>query len=419
MSRSSFLRMIVLALAVGLAACGPVVMISPPVTPVSSLPAATLIPSPTRTPTGGLIPTPAGTPWPLSTQTPAPTPVPVSEYTAGVWECWDRGQSVLCSLDHNLSLKQMAFVSDTEAWTVGAGGYIARWDGYTWTRVESPTDKDLNDVAFLAADDGWAVGEGGVILHWDGNIWSVVKEDRPPNQFISAPNWSAVAFSGSDYGWVVGYESSEGGSAGYMMHWNGKMWEKPSEEMFPYLSYYTSPPFILDVLVFSSQDAWAVGEARRNGGLTLHWDGTVWKEVSNPTHSARSGMIWLLSISGLSGDDIWIGGWYEGDPLKKRDGVVLHWDGTEWTEMRIGETGWVSAILMLSDDDGWVGGDELFHWNGQNWEKAINPAADRVVDIESSPDGEVWALTQRGGFLHLRGQSNKSPIRHSVRRCLA
>ena len=59
-----------------------------------------------------------------------------------------------------------------------------------------------------------------------------------------APNWSAVAFSCSDYGWVVGYESSEeGGSAGYMMHWNGTMWEEPTEEMFPYLSYYTSPPF--------------------------------------------------------------------------------------------------------------------------------------------------------------------------------
>lgn len=78
----------------------------------------------------------------------------------------------------------MAFVSDTEAWAVGAGGYIARWDGHTWTRVESPTDKDLNDVVFLAPDDGWAVGEGRIILHWDGRAWSVVREEQPLNQYI-------------------------------------------------------------------------------------------------------------------------------------------------------------------------------------------------------------------------------------------
>lgn len=399
MRRSSFLRMVVLVLVVGLVACGPEVATSPLVTPVSPLPTATPRPWPTWTPTVEPSPTPTAMPWPTPTQTPTPTPVP--EYTGGVWECWDGGQSVPCAYDVSLALKQMAFVSDTEAWAVGADGYIARWDGYTWTRVASPTDEDLNDVAFLAPDDGWAVGAGGLILHWDGNAWSVLGEYRPPlpgsGSFLI---WNAVGFSSLDDGWVVGYESSEGGSAGRIMHWNGEIWKEPSEEAFPYFPYYTSPPFIFDVLVFSPQDAWAVGESR-SGSLTLHWDGIVWQEVLNPTHSVRFGRHWLLSLNGLSRDNIWIGGWYEGNPLKRQDGVILHWDGTGWTEMRLGEAGWVNAILMVSDDDGWIGGDELFHWNGQDWEKATKPAADRVVDIESSPNGEVWALTQHGAFLHL------------------
>lgn len=405
MSKLQFLRMVALVLIVGLVACTPNLATSPLSTPVSPLPTFTPLPSPTWTPSVEPSPTPTATVWPTPTETPVLTSVPL--YTGGVWECWDRGQSVPCSYDTSLSLKQMASISDTEAWAVGANGYIARWDGYAWTRVESPTDKDLNDVTFLAPDDGWVVGEGGLILHWDGNTWAVVREYQPP--LLGSGNfliWNAVGFSSPDDGWVVGFESSEGGSAGHIMHWNGEIWEEPSEEAFPYFPYYSSPPFILDVLTFSPQDAWAVGEARSSGGLTFHWNGILWQEILNPTHSVRVGTHWLLSISGLSRDNIWIGGWYEGDPLKRLDGIVLHWDGIAWNETRLGEAGWVNAILMISDDDGWVGGDELFHWNGRSWEKAINPILDRVVDIKSSQNGEIWALTQHGAFLHLVAQGD-------------
>jgi len=69
--------------------------------------------------------------------------------------------------------------------------------------------------------------------------------------------------------------------------------------------------------------------------------------------------------------------------------------------MQLPGTAWLNAILMLSDDDGWVGSDELFHWDGRGWEKATIPVVSRIVDIESSPSGEIWALTQEGAFLHL------------------
>lgn len=297
----------------------------------------------------------------------------------------------------------MTFASNAEAWAVGANGYIAFWDGYTWHQVESPTDKDLNDVFFLSSDNGWVVGEGGLILHWDGNAWAVVRDYQSPlpgsGTFLE---WNAVGFSSPNDGWVVGHESSEGGGTGRILHWNSTVWEELSETAFPYLPHYTSPPFIFDVLAFSPQDAWAVGEARR-GGLTLHWNGVLWQEIANPTQSVAFGRYWLLSISALSKDNIWISGWYEGAAIK-RDGVVLHWDGVEWTEMRLDEAGWINTILMISQDNGWVGGDELFHWNGQGWEKATSPAVDRIVDIESSPGGEIWALTHHGALLHLAVQ---------------
>jgi|GEM_PF-1371828 len=399
MSKSSLLMIVVLVVMAALAACNPHSLTTSPVlTPNSPLPSSTPLPSPTWTPTVEPSPTPTETPLPTPTQTLTPTPVP--SYTEGIWECWDRGQSVPCPYDASLSLKQMTFVSDTEAWAVGGNGYIARWDGYTWTRVESPTDKDLNDVTFLSPDNGWAVGEGGLILHWDGNMWSVVRDYHPPlpgsGHYLI---WTTIAFSGPDDGWVVGYESSEGGNVGYVMHWNGVVWEEPPAVPSPY-DYYTSPPFLFDVVAFSPQDAWAVGEAFR-GGLTLHWNGVLWQTVSNPFASLDVGRCWLYSITSLSSDDIWIAGWYEG--AWSRDGVVIHWNGVEWTETQLLEAGWIDTILMVSQDDGWVGGDELFHWNGHGWEKAIRPTLNRnrVVDIERSPDGEIWALTEFETFLHL------------------
>jgi len=399
MSKNHLLLSVALVLMVSLAACSVSSLSTSPLSrPDSPLPSSTPLPSPTWTPTAELRPTFTETPVPTPTETPMPTPVPL--YTGGVWECWDRGQSVPCAYDASLSLKQMAFVSDTEAWAVGAGGYIARWDGYTWTRVGSPTDRDLNDVVFLSPDNGWAVGEGGIILHWDGSRWSVAREPQPyPQPGGYYLRWNGVAFSSPDDGWVVGCIDSEGGSEGYIMHWNGMAWEEPPAVPPPYDSY-TSPSRLFDVKAFSRQDAWMIGEGFR-GGLTLHWNGVLWQEVVNPTQSAVFGRYWLLSISALSRDNIWVAGWYEGAAIRG-DGVVLHWDGAEWTEIRLIEAGRVNVILMVSRDNGWIGGDELFHWNGQQWEGATNPAVDRTVGIESSPSGEIWALTQHGAFLHLK-----------------
>lgn len=392
MSRLPFLRIAVLALIVGLVACAPNLATSPLSMPVSPLLTLTPLPSPTWTPTVKPSPTPTETPMPTPTETPVPTPVPL--YTNGVWECWDRGQSVPCPYDASLSLKQMAFVSDTEAWAVGGNGYIAHWDGYTWTRVESPTDKDLNDVSFLSPDNGWAVGEDGLILHWDGNMWSVVREEQPLSQFVGAPRWNAVAFAGSDYGWVVGSTSTEGGSTASAMYWDGIGWKEP-----PTPPIFCDHCFLWDVTAFGSQDVWIVGG--NEGGLVLHWDGTNWYQVPNPFSQLDFGRCWLYSISAISNNDIWISGTFLGGAGVDDKGVVIHWNGTEWMDMQLAETGWTYSILMLSENNGWVGGDALFHWNGQIWEKATNPAIDRIVDIESGPNGEIWALTQQGAFLHL------------------
>ena len=76
------------------------------------------------------------------------------------------------------SLNDIAMASAVDGWAVG-GDYsdsrIVRWDGMTWTPVNSPVGQGLNAIDLVSPDDGWAVGHQGAILHWDGHTWAQVK----------------------------------------------------------------------------------------------------------------------------------------------------------------------------------------------------------------------------------------------------
>ena len=59
-------------------------------------------------------------------------------------------------------------------WGAGDGGALIHWDGESWARVCSPTQKSLNSLSGTAHDDLWATGSG-VLLHFDGRAWATVE----------------------------------------------------------------------------------------------------------------------------------------------------------------------------------------------------------------------------------------------------
>jgi hypothetical protein len=54
-----------------------------------------------------------------------------------------------------------------------------------------------------------------------------------------------------------------------------------------------------------------------SGGLILHYDGTSWSEMTSGTSS-------LSGVWGTSSSDIFAVGY---------DGTIVHYDGTGWSEM--------------------------------------------------------------------------------------
>ena len=76
---------------------------------------------------------------------------------------------------------------------------------------------------------------------------------------------------------------------------------------------WTSPTSqsLHDVFMVGADDGWAVGI----DGLIIHWDGTEWSNVTSPAGEH------LTSVHMVGADD----GWAVGN-----DGEIIHWDGTQW-----------------------------------------------------------------------------------------
>ena len=101
-------------------------------------------------------------------------------------------------------------VSSTDGWAVGANGVILRWNGTTWTKLDtSPVTNGLNSVAMTSSTSGWAVGNAGVIIRWDGASWKSETNPAAPATLYSVA--AASAFEAAAVGEpILRYQSGSG-----------------------------------------------------------------------------------------------------------------------------------------------------------------------------------------------------------------
>jgi hypothetical protein len=171
----------------------------------------------------------------------------------------------------------------------GQGVLVGRYTAGRWHLTADkglPTgtiEASLLSVSAVSARDAWAVGQGyaedtfapvPVVQHWDGSHWRSV-------QIPGSKNWSVnqVDEVAPDDVWVVGVDESNGQSVA--AHWNGHRWKRTKTPAFPDSS------ILFDIAARTPTDVWAVGWSRDTdkqhpAGLVLHWNGTSWTEVRLP-----------------------------------------------------------------------------------------------------------------------------------------
>lgn len=313
---------------------------------------------------------------------------------SSIWH-WDgahwRPYQPTSSLEMGQQLQALAFADLDQAWAVGDGGLIARWDGQGWLPDSSPTTYDLLDITFLSPDNGWAVGEGSQILHWDGRRWSVVRPYVPPNESSrQSYRLSGIAFLDEDTGWAVGDASAEH-SDPLVLRWDGTTWTEVPWELLP----ENCECALKAVTVLDEQDAWAVGHGF-DQAISLHWDGESWQKIPNPTGRSDG---FIKDVAGVTPRDIWAAA-----------RTLLHWDGEAWSRHPgLGLN--FDHLLFLAEEDGWATSsrDQAWHWNSQSWQPYPLPAFTAVADLAASPDGQVWLLTRDGLLLKFEREKEGNP----------
>jgi hypothetical protein len=360
--------------------------------------------TPTRTPTSIHTATPTSAPF--TTPTPGPTTT-----VDGTWKIVSSPN--VGSGTYGNQLNAVAAVSANDAWAVGFSPHpsgtpqyirqtlIEHWNGSNWSVVPSlnPAGKTwvvLNGVDAVSVNDVWAVGHSGdpssiplqtLTMHWDGTRWSIIPSPSP-GTYNGNVLTAVSAISANDV-WAVGwYQSGQTGQEGgaLTMHWDGTSWT-----VVPNPSRWT----LYGVTAISSNDVWAVGEQS-----ILHWNGTNWSTVSFPPPPGDSYQI-LKGISATSANDIWAVGYSQWSYFSgyRYAPLTYHWDGTRWNLIPNagGLDEFLFSVTAIAPNDAWAVGDngQTQHWNGANWSRVAAPypgLGGRFNGVAAASAKDVWAV---------------------------
>lgn len=311
----------------------------------------------------------------------------------------------------------------------------------SWQIINSPyvngTSSGLEAIAVAAPNDIWAGGsfdqEGDpdshtLLEHWDGAQWTIVDTPdvgRVRDFFVASP----------DDVWALG--SAFKPNTQYLLHWDGNTWHKVASDIharsiggtsgtdvwqieYPWATRHwdgtswnaaSGPPPsgiaepLWDMKAFTPNDAWGVGSYRINaaihGGIIVHWDGTEWTYRGSPSDD-------LLALDGVSSSDLWVAG-SPNTPTTKN--YLYHWDGQGWTRYRAPKPGNLYAVFTglaaVSQNDVWAVGHTytsptteerilMEHWNGKRWSPVAAPSlgitSPDLWKIAAVNTEDVWAV---------------------------
>lgn len=298
-----------------------------------------------------------------------------------------------------------------EAYVVGRGGYMTKWDGTDWSAVNDPYIAKLFDIEMFSKDEGWAAGTdwiftSGDVLQWDGTNWGEY-------QTIDAYDFEFVPGSSGTEGWAVGV-------AGNIYQWDNSSWSlvgNPDTVSLKGLDIinnddawavgggydltthnyrgsivrlengdwttFAGPTskMLADVDMLSSAEGWAVGEE----GTILQWNGSNWQTQTSPTSEDLNAVYFFDSSNGWA-----VGDW----------GTVLSWDGSNWNVETTLTAEDLEDVTFFDENHGWAVGDVILKWDGTGWYVIAKPATPKLTAIAYASQSELWAVGWEGVIMH-------------------
>ena len=268
---------------------------------------------------------------------------------------------------------------------------IVHFDGKSWNAMEHNVEprEFLKGVWGSSATDVFAVGENGMIMHYDGVEWTKMKSPTTEHLY-------GIWGSSSSNVYAVG-------AAGTILYYNGLTWSADIES--------GTTEDLRAIWGIGGSDIYSVGDS----GTILHYDGVSWSEMeSNST-------AWLLGILGTSDANIYaVGGFYDGvggwfHPDSWDGGVILHYDGNVWSEIKTDIDSRLFSIWGSSETNIYTVGAQatILHFgeaaDGERcfFENLYEDNSDKVTSLRNFRDGVLSTTLQ--GKLAIRAYYTLSP----------
>jgi hypothetical protein len=376
---------------------------------------------------------------PNAQQLSLPNRTPAAAGTAGRWSIVDSPSPVLKVTDN--VLHGVTCASATECWAVGyyyyGGDYdqsanqtlIERWDGNSWTTVDSPNTlvtqpNALLGVTCVSASDCSAVGysiQSGIyqtlIERWNGIDWTIVSSpNTDPSQHNILYNVACVSSSNC---WAVGYAEVASADGPFVFRtlveqWDGSVWSIVVSPDVPGLDNV-----LVDVTCSSASDCWSVGfsfDGIANQTLIEHWNGVVWAITVSPNALRPAGAFppsndILYGVSCSSMSDCWAVGSFVGDTIDSIETLTEHWDGLLWSIVSSpndpsGVPDGLYTVTCVSAANCWAVGFTrdptepltlVEHWDGIAWAIVNSPNVDsddwdELLSVACASDSECWGV---------------------------
>ncbi len=312
-------------------------------------------------------------------------PSPTDIYISHHWDQnrhWDGQNLTALSVDSHLMPNGFHGTGSDDVWGT-AGNAFFYFDGTDWHMDYEESTHDIEEAWGPNDAEFWGIPYGqnqpvSSIYRWNAGTYSSVPLE---DSILPDAIWGTSA---SNVYLVGAYRSSSFG--GVIHKWDGTSWTTlPRENDWGWL---------YDVHGSGPNDIWAVGR----WGTILHGDGTTFTKTTAPAGDR------LTAVWALAPDDVWVGG----------DNVLLHYDGTGWTEvMPQTFVGDIRAIWGAAPDDVWAasyGGisDPLFiwHYDGQSWTRMSVTGEGSINDIWGRSADDVWFVgSVHNTFFHWDGNA--------------
>ena len=270
---------------------------------------------------------------------------------------------------------------------------VLHYDGSQWTAQPAPSGIGLQGVWGSSGTEvfaaGWHLGQTTpAIIHFDGSSWA---EQAVP---AIAPGPDTLVLFRSVWGSSASDVFAVGtayGSAqfGFIAHFDGQQWSL--------MDFANTRVELLDVWGTSSSNVYAVGGIQVPGrgeddqGIILHFDGTSWSEVFRTPQTLHQ--IHIKAVWGTGPTDIFVVG---------DRGRIYHFDGTSW---QLQPTSFLRALHEVwgaSGSDVFSVGSKgiIFHYDGAAWARADSSVTPDLFGIWGGSGVDAFAVGDSGVILH-------------------